>query len=291
MGTVRNAQEDDEQSTRTQNTTVPSSSASASTRTTATRTTATSSKPTVRQIAVFHMDDEPSSYPEVFDLDENEEEIEIDYFGAVLRVAELEEFQLFSDGEPQEPRVHDPLLQWYLGHEELQPQEPLCVRAVEEHFFQESDLHERIEVILDSGADVSLVPSWLGQEGTPLRIRPSALQDAQGKKIKTEGGRMLNLTFFDQEGELCRIQEAFTVASVINPLMAIGKLFREGWELRSSEREGMCLTDGSSKIPVHIHKNSLAAYWFPCFTMTMLSVSCQPGCLVHLCQLLLEHAC
>ncbi|CAE7946879.1 GIP, partial [Symbiodinium sp. KB8] len=34
-----------------------------------------------------------------------------------------------------------------------------------------------------------------------------------------------------------------------------------GWELRSSEREGMCLTDGSSKIPVHIHKNSLAAYW------------------------------
>ena len=260
MGTVRNAQEDDEQSTRTQNTTLPSSSASTSTRTTATRTTATASKPTVRQIAMFHMGDEPSSYPEVFELDEDEEEIEIDYFGAVLRVTEVEEFKMFSDDEPQEPQEHDPLLQWYLGRDELQQQEPLCVRAVGEHFFQESDFHERIEVILDSGADVSLVPSWLGQEGTPLRIRPSALQDAQGKKIKTEGRRMLNLTFFDQEGEVCRIQEAFTVASVINPLMAIGKLFREGWELRSSDQEGMCLTDGSSKIPVHLHKNSLEAY-------------------------------
>ncbi|CAE7812347.1 GIP [Symbiodinium sp. CCMP2592] len=71
---------------------------------------------------------------------------------------------------------------------------------------------------------------------------------------------MLNLTFFDDDGSFCRIQEAFTVASVINPLMAIGKLFREGWELRVNEEEGMCLTDGSSRIPVHLHKNSLAAY-------------------------------
>ena len=42
--------------------------------------------------------------------------------------------------------------------------------------------------------------------------------------------------------------------------MAIGKLFREGWELRVSDPQGMCLTDGSSRIPVHLHKNSLAAY-------------------------------
>ncbi|CAE6962812.1 GIP [Symbiodinium sp. CCMP2592] len=107
------------------------------------------------------------------------------------------------------------------------------INAVE----MESDLHQRIEVILDSGAD-----------------------DAQGKAIKTEGRRMLNLTFFDDNGSFCRIQEAFTVASVINPLMAIGKLFREGWELRVNEEEGMCLTDGNSRIPVHLHKNSLAAY-------------------------------
>ncbi|CAE7679226.1 rad50 [Symbiodinium sp. CCMP2592] len=120
----------------------------------------------------------------------------------------------------------------------LEPVVSYVVRTCfEKEVAQESDLHQRIEVILDSGAD-----------------------DAQGKAIKTEGRRMLNLTFFDDNGSFCRIQEAFTVASVINPLMAIGKLFREGWELRVNEEEGMCLTDGSSRIPVHLHKNSLAAY-------------------------------
>ena len=98
------------------------------------------------------------------------------------------------------------------------------------------------------------------QRRTPLKVRPSSIQDAQGKPIKTEGRRMLNLSFFDEEGSSCRTQEAFTVASVINPLMAIGKLFREGWELRVSDPQGMCLTGGSSRIPVHLHKNSLADY-------------------------------
>ncbi|CAE7532955.1 GIP [Symbiodinium sp. CCMP2592] len=103
-------------------------------------------------------------------------------------------------------------------------------------------------------------------KGTKLKViftkesKLSWILDAQGKAIKTEGRRMLNLTFFDDDGSFCRIQEAFTVASVINPLMAIGKLFREGWELRVNEEAGMCLTDGSSRIPVHLHKNSLAAY-------------------------------
>ncbi|CAE7837472.1 GIP [Symbiodinium sp. CCMP2592] len=208
---------------------------------------------------MYHMDNDPVTYPEVFELDEDEEELEIEYFGRVLRVTEAEEFVL-SEGEESGEEQEDPLLNWYLGREALPPQEVLSVRVVEEEFFQESDLHQRIEVILDSGADVSLVPSWLGKEGTPLKVRPSSIQDAQGKAIKTEGRRMLNLTFFDDDGSFCRIQEAFTVASVINPLMAIGKLFREGWELRVNEEEGMCLTDGSSRIPVHLHKNSLAAY-------------------------------
>ena len=212
MGTVRNAQEEDEQSVRTQTTTVPSSSAS--TTTTRPASSKSTAKPTVRQISMFHTGDEPVSYPEVFELDEDEEEIEIEYFGRILRVTETEEFCLSSGEESEtEPEERDPLLDWYLGREPLQAQEVLTVRAIGEEFFQESDLHERIQVILDSGADVSLVPSWLGKEGTALKVRPSSIQDAQGKPISTEGRRMLNLTFFDEAGSSCRIQEAFTVAS------------------------------------------------------------------------------
>ena len=263
MQNARNVQEEDEQSIRTQTTAVPNSSTSTATsRSSAAKSTA---KPTVRQIAMYHMGDEPESYPEVFELDEDEEELEIEYFGRILRVTEVEEFCLSSGEEEETEQEVDPLLDWYLGREQLlrepqQPQEVLSVRAVGEEFFQDSELHDRIEVILDSGADVSLVPPWLGKEGTPLKARPSAIQDAQGKAIRTEGRRMLNLTFFDEQGSFCRVQEAFTVASVINPLMAIGKLFREGWELKANEHDGMCLTDGSSRIPVHLHKNSLATY-------------------------------
>ena len=97
MQTVRNAQEEDEQSVRTQTTTVPSSSASAAT--TRAASTKTAAKPTVRQISMFHMGDEPVSYPEVFELDEDEEEIEIEYFGRILRVTETEEFCLSSGEE------------------------------------------------------------------------------------------------------------------------------------------------------------------------------------------------
>ena len=86
-----------------------------------------------------------------------------------MRVTEAEEFCLSSGEESEIEQEEDPLLDWYLGREQLprelqQAQEVLSVRAVGEEFFQESDLHEKIEVILDSGADVSLVPPWLEKE-------------------------------------------------------------------------------------------------------------------------------
>ena len=133
MQNARNVQEDDEQSMRTQTTTVPSSSASATTsRTTAAKSTA---KPTVRQIAMYHMGDEPENLPEVFELDEDEEELEIEYFGRILRVTEAEEVCVSSGEESEIEQEEDPLLDWYLGREQLphelqQAQEVLSVRAV-----------------------------------------------------------------------------------------------------------------------------------------------------------------
>ena len=97
MQNARNVQEEDEQSIRTQTTAVPNSSTSTATsRSSAAKSTA---KPTVRQIAMYHMGDEPESYPEVFELDEDEEELEIEYFGRILRVTEAEEFCLSSGEE------------------------------------------------------------------------------------------------------------------------------------------------------------------------------------------------
>ena len=86
------------------------------------------------------------------------------------------------------------------------------------------------------------------------------LQDAQGNKITCAGKQMVSLILFDCEGEPVCVQEEFIIADVVNPLLAVGKLIRAGWEVKTEQRT--ILTDGESMIPVHFHKNSLATYAF-----------------------------
>ena len=221
---------------------------------------------------MYHIGEQPEILPEQFDLDEDEEEAEINYFGRILRV---EEYSL-SDYEEHPIDEEDPLLQWYSGEldegEYLSEQkQPMCVRMIGEHFFEDSPVHQQIEVILDSGADASLIPLWLAKEGTPLKKNSnshSGLQDAQGNRIPQKGLRLLTLTFVkpSRNGEppsMCRITEAFIVADVLNPLLAIGKLVREGWEIVTTN-EGRVFVDPEkeTEIPVHFKKNSLASFAF-----------------------------
>ena len=60
-----------------------------------------------------------------------------------------------------------------------------------------------------------------------------------------------------------RTTEAFIVADVLNPLLAIGKLVREGWEIITTD-EGRVFVDPEkeTEIPVHFKKNSLASFAF-----------------------------
>ena len=106
---------------------------------------------------MYHIGEQPETLPEQFELDEDEEEVEINYFGRILRV---------EDDDERLVEEQDPLLQCYSG--ELDEGEYLS------------------EVILDSGADASLLPLWLAKEGTPLKKNSNnhgGLQDAQGNRI------------------------------------------------------------------------------------------------------------
>ena len=75
---------------------------------------------------MYHMGDQPTSFPEEFELSEDSEEIEMEYFGRVLRVQEErvegesvqeENFQFFWIGDEEEEMEQDPeqdpLYQWY----------------------------------------------------------------------------------------------------------------------------------------------------------------------------------
>ena len=270
-GNIRQAQQDDQQSV------APSSASTAVPSAASTRTTSTSSQqlprkpnPTTRQVSMYHIGEQPDTLPERFELDEDEEELEIQYLGRILRV---EEYSL-SDYEDHSADEKDPLFRWYsreLDEVEylFEQKQPMCIRMISEHFFEDSPVHQQIEVILDSGADASLIPLWLAKEGTPLKKTSNnlgGLQDAQGNRIPQKGLRLLTLTFVNpsRNGEppsMCRITEAFIVADVLNPLLAIGKLVREGWKITSTD-EGRVFVDPEreTEIPVHFKKNSLASF-------------------------------
>ena len=214
---------------------------------------------------MYHMA-EPEEDSKLFHLDEGEEDDDdyiVDYFGRVLRI---EEFSLCDsdsdcisaceesacDGQQQEG--DDPVMSWWMSEES-------AIRAVQkvENVYLED--HLRIEVILDSGADVSLLPLHLAPgRATSSKKNNARLQDAQGNKITCAGKQMVSLILFDCEGEPVCIQEEFIIADVVNPLLAVGKLIRAGWEVKTEQ--GTILTDGESMIPVHFHKNSLATYAF-----------------------------
>ena len=269
LGGVREVQEEDEKSS------AGGSSAAASIATTMRTANSSSSAAqakasaagtrSVRQIAMYHMA-EPEEDSKLFHLDEGEEEDDdytVDYFGRVLRI---EEFSLCDsdsdcvsaceesacDGQQQEG--DDPVMSWWMSEES-------AIRAVQKVKNVCLEDHLRIEVILDSGADVSLLPLRLAPgRATSSKKNNARLQDAQGNKITCAGKQMVSLILFDCEGEPVCIQEEFIIADVVNPLLAVGKLIRAGWEVKTEQRT--ILTDGESMIPVHFRKNSLATYAF-----------------------------
>ena len=74
---------------------------------------------------MHHMGDAPTSFPEEFNLSEDSDEIEIEYFGRVLRVQEesaqeervqeesFQEFWIGDDSDEGQESEQDTLQQWY----------------------------------------------------------------------------------------------------------------------------------------------------------------------------------
>ena len=202
LGGVREVQEEDEKSSAG----VSSAAASAATtmRTANSSSSAAQAKASaagtrsVRQIAMYHMA-EPEEDSKLFHLDEGEEEDDdytVDYFGRVLRI---EEFSLCDsdsdcisaceesscDGQQQEG--DDPVMSWWMSEES-------AIRAVQkvENVYLED--HLRIEVILDSGADVSLLP---------LHLSPGRAMNNKKEQRSTSGcTRKQNYLCWKADGQL-----------------------------------------------------------------------------------------
>ena len=218
-------------------------------------------QPVIRMVSMYHMGDQPTSFPEEFELSEDSEEIEIEYFGRVLRVEgteeeaiqEPEEFWI-GDEDDEYQENGDELDAWYhqdrgyfyecpngchlvSWHPNMQECEYGChhpprrnpvdrAPAVAERTEQEEEGTffvraarrqgpREIEVVLDSGADISLAPMWMKRYGrrAPNTAR-IVLRDAQGSRIRVSDQRIIEVEFKDTQGNIVKVEEVVLISSV-----------------------------------------------------------------------------
>ena len=118
------------------------------------------------------------------------------------------------------------------------------IPAVQFKTFQGPESGERASIILDSGADASMVPARFHGLGQPSRDgQAPELADAQGNSIPAEEVRDYEFWLKDRKGQHFLIREACVVGNVKVPLLAVGKLFRKGWQLVREEGNGLSLVE------------------------------------------------
>ena len=124
-----------------------------------------------------------------------------------------------------------------------------CIRAVG------NVTDGRVEVVIDSGADGSVLPLEYATIGhrDPTFDKSSSFIDALGKPISVREARIAEVQF----GSVI-FKEQFIIAPVTSPLISMGRLLGDGWCLQNSG-DSMFLVRNGKSIPVHFKRNSLCA--------------------------------
>ena len=116
--------------------------------------------------------------------------------------------------------------------------------------------HQNVEVVLDSGADGSVLPLAYGEVGYADDSRDgSKFIDAQGKPIHEKSVRIAEVKF----GSEFFFRERFIIAAVTSPSISMGRLLKDDWLLQTDEDGKMSLVRSSKQIPAHFKRNSLRA--------------------------------
>ena len=139
---------------------------------------------------------------------------------------------------------------------------PVCeefceVRMVRRVPEEESPKHQ---VILDSGADITVLPASMFRDvGAPSASSVNLL-DAQGGAIPQQAGRT-RVTFEVEgyHGERICFKDDVILASVKQPLLCLGKLIRKNWLLGRRDNDQLVLEKDGRAFRVDWSKNSLSA--------------------------------
>ena len=115
------------------------------------------------------------------------------------------------------------------------------------------DATSPVEIILDSGADVSALPRTYGNVGVEVGQHESQFIDAQGSPLHVRSTRIAKVIFGDVV-----LKERFIVTDVSIPILASGHLVRAGWSLQANGKE-QHLVKGNKSFKVGFKRSSLCA--------------------------------
>ena len=104
----------------------------------------------------------------------------------------------------------------------------------EEAYIRGVRLENNIPVVLDSGADMSVLPMKFKNVGLALS-KKSVLRDAQGNRMAGVALRQAIVELVDDEGNKACIKETFALSNVAEPLLALGKMLKKGWTVAGQE--------------------------------------------------------
>eukprot|EP00435_Cladocopium_sp_Y103_P028477 s351_g7.t1 len=108
---------------------------------------------------------------------------------------------------------------------------------VEEKFYMRGvTLDGCTSIVLDSGADMSVLPMKFKDVGLPLS-RKSILRDAQGNRMEGGALREAVVELMDNDGNKVCLKETFALPNVMEPLLALGKMIRKGWKVEGQGGE------------------------------------------------------
>ena len=200
---------------------------------------------------------------ELFDLTANDEEtesIDIRY----LRVINLEEQEGSDEFEEcLEVDVWTPegtpviAMHWQDEEEDEEIEEEeegdeLHVRMVQT---AEERRDDEVQITLDSGADVSVLPMSYGCVGQWRQgDREVRMVDAQGREIKHEGITRAKLRIRDEHGKQVDLVEDFMLGNVKHPILCAGKMLKLGWSITPGP---YLQHSNGTRIPVRMMKHSL----------------------------------
>ena len=112
------------------------------------------------------------------------------------------------------------------------------------------------EIVIDSGADISVAPLRLAGLGTSSRRSGVIMQDAQGNRIPEMQSRILDLEVATCDNQVVTIREKFCIAPIENVILSLGRLLRWGWTLGTHEGRPT-LKKGDHKVPIRLRRNTL----------------------------------